>query len=96
MGVSPYDRLARCVVCGQEGTDCPGHCGHIELLLPVYNPFLIDKLLRLVRSKCFFCHKLRIPQEKLKNYYNIFLLIKLGYVIEAKEYKQIVESKQYR
>lgn len=76
--------------------ECPGHSGHIELLLPVYNPFLVDRLLKLMRSKCFYCHKLRIPAEKVKQYLVIFTLIKLGYVIEAREFKKIVESTQYR
>lgn len=85
MGVSPYDRLSRCITCGQEGMDCPGHCGHVELLLPVYNPFLVERLLRLIRSKCLnpSCHRLRIPREKLIQFYYIFTLIKLGYVTEA-------------
>lgn len=63
MGVSPYDKFTRCETCGSEGLDCPGknismkillisslgHMGHVELLLPVYNPFMIDKLLKLLR-----------------------------------------------
>ena len=64
MGVSPYDKFAKCVTCGQEGLTCPGHMGHIELLLPVYNPFLMDKIHKLLRSKCFTCHRLRIAEEK--------------------------------
>ena len=39
----------RCVTCGQEGLSCPGHIGHIELILPVYNPFLMDILLKLLK-----------------------------------------------
>jgi len=27
-----------------------GHMGHVELLLSVYNPFMIDKLLKLLRA----------------------------------------------
>ena len=28
-----------------------GHIGHVELLLPVYNPFIIDRLLKLLRYR---------------------------------------------
>lgn len=49
MGVSPYDKFSRCITCGQEGLQCPGHIGHIELLFPVYNPFLMDKLHKLLK-----------------------------------------------
>ena len=44
LGVSPYEKYSRCQTCGQEGLACPGHQGHISLLLPVYNPFLMDRL----------------------------------------------------
>lgn len=31
--------------------------GHIDLLVPVYNPLLIVNLFKLLRSKCFSCHR---------------------------------------
>ena len=96
MGVSPYDKLSHCVTCGSENLECPGHFGHIELMLPVYNPFLIDRLLKLLRSKCFHCHKFRISKEKAKCFEVCFTLIKLGYVEEAKRYKEIFDSKVLR
>jgi DNA-directed RNA polymerase I subunit RPA1 len=49
MGVQPHDRGSRCVTCGQESFECTGHIGHVELLLPVYNPFLVNKLIVLLR-----------------------------------------------
>ncbi len=48
MGVSPYERYSKCVTCGQDGLGCQGHLGHVQLLLPVYNPFLMDKLHKLL------------------------------------------------
>ncbi len=49
LGVSPYEKFSRCTTCGQEGLNCPGHLGHIQLILPVYNPFLMDKLHKLLQ-----------------------------------------------
>jgi len=65
MGVSPYDKLVRCVTCGQDAQECPGHFGHIELALPVYNVFLVTKMLKLLRSMCFSCHRLRLTRERM-------------------------------
>ena len=62
MGLSPYERTGRCETCGQEEKECPGHIGHIELVMPVYNCFLITYLHKLLRIKCFFCHKIKFTQ----------------------------------
>lgn len=37
-GVMP---TRQCVTCRQNSTSCPGHFGHIELPVPVYNPLLL-------------------------------------------------------
>ena len=33
-----------CETCGQTSAMCPGHFGHINLPLPVYNPLLFTTL----------------------------------------------------
>ncbi|CAJ1444201.1 unnamed protein product [Effrenium voratum] len=47
-----------CQTCGLD-QDCPGHMGHIELSSPLYNPFLIAPLLKLLRQTCLNCHKFK-------------------------------------
>lgn len=39
---------------------CPGHCGHIELPVPVLNPILFSVAYKILRSLCFNCHSFRI------------------------------------
>jgi DNA-directed RNA polymerase I subunit RPA1 len=90
LGVQPHDRGSRCVTCGQESFNCTGHLGHIELLLPVYNPFLVNKLLSLLRSKCFFCHRLRITKERKKQYRMMFKMLRLGLLTEMKEFESLI------
>ncbi|KAK7561108.1 DNA-directed RNA polymerase-like protein I subunit [Phyllosticta citricarpa] len=48
--------------------DCPGHCGHIELPVPVYHPTYMDQLLRLVRSQCQYCYGLKMPRVLIHEY----------------------------
>eukprot|EP00892_Ulva_mutabilis_P000087 jgi/Ulvmu1/10079/UM006_0026.1 len=50
-----------CVTCRLNQASCPGHFGHIELPVPVYNPLLFKELLQLLKSCCLNCGHLRIP-----------------------------------
>ena len=68
MGVSPNDKTAECPTCGQVGMNCSGHPGYIELLVPVYNPLVIDVLLKLLRMTCLKCHHLRIKPRIKEDY----------------------------
>jgi len=83
MGVSPYDHLSKCITCGLGELQCPGHLGHIELTAPVYNVFLFTILHKLLRAKCFNCHKFRLTDHKRLYFSLKFRLIKLGMLKEA-------------
>lgn len=72
LGVSPNDRDAVCPTCGHKGLECSGHPGHIELIVPAYNPLIVDVLLKLLRMTCLYCHRFRI-REKIKEDYIVLL-----------------------
>ena len=92
MGVSAYDALSSCVTCGLNNDNCTGHFGHIELSAPVYNPFMMNYLLKLLNMKCFNCHKLRF-HKKYKIYIFLkILLMKLGLIKEATMLKGLMFS----
>lgn len=96
LGVSPYDKTPVCVTCGLDSVECPGHFGHIELPACVYNPFNIGLINKLLNSKCFHCHKLRL-REKDKNYFYFrILLIKLGLINESEKLKSILSNVVFR
>ena len=54
------DPWSRCATCNQMYEHCPGHLGHLELVLPVYHPLLFNQLYMLLKSMCFNCHRFRI------------------------------------
>uniref|UniRef100_A0A3P9N1Q4 DNA-directed RNA polymerase subunit n=1 Tax=Poecilia reticulata TaxID=8081 RepID=A0A3P9N1Q4_POERE len=54
-----------CSTCCQDFNNCPGHFGHIELPLPVYNPLFFDKLYLLIRGSCLSCHMLTCPRAAI-------------------------------
>ncbi|CAE7732381.1 RPA190 [Symbiodinium microadriaticum] len=47
-----------CQTCGLD-RDCPGHLGHIQLAAPLFNPFMMNNLLQLLRQTCYKCHKFK-------------------------------------
>lgn len=73
-----------------DSNNCTGHLGHIELPAPIYNPFLLKNLLRLLNSKCFNCHKLKLRKKEKQYFFLKFILIKLGFIMEATELQGIV------
>jgi DNA-directed RNA polymerase I subunit RPA1 len=91
MGLSPYERNTRCVTCGQDSEGCPGHLGHLELIVPVYNVFLVSYLHKLLRTKCLFCHKLKASETRTKHFRVMFNLLKFGMPAEFETYKRLCE-----
>jgi DNA-directed RNA polymerase I subunit RPA1 len=72
---------------------CPGHVGHIELTAPLYNPFLMkDYIYKLLKSKCFHCHKLRIHQHKITIFETALKLLKAGDLIISQELRNLLNS----
>ena len=57
-----------CITCGLENRDCPGHMGHIEFAAPLYNPFLMVPLMKLLRMCCLNCHKLKCHESVTKEF----------------------------
>lgn len=51
------DRRLRCATCNQTVESCPGHCGFIDLGVPMFYGFT-DTCLKVVRSVCYFCSAL--------------------------------------
>ncbi len=46
-------------MCSLSFSHCPGHFGHIQLALPIFNPAFFGEAVVLLKSLCFNCHKLR-------------------------------------
>ena len=87
LGVSPFDHKSSCPTCGLTVNYCPGHVGHIELTVPIYNPFLFKDAYKLLKAKCFGCHRLRIPASKQDAYIGALKLLKTGEVVQSLELK---------
>ncbi|KAJ0002687.1 hypothetical protein NQD34_007836 [Periophthalmus magnuspinnatus] len=65
LALGPADNKEVCSTCCQDFNSCPGHFGHVELPLPVYNPLFFDKLYFLIRGSCLKCHLLTCPRAAI-------------------------------
>jgi len=74
---------SRCVTCALPYTSCPGHIGHIELAMPMYNPTVFTNLFKLMRCMCFVCHKFRMSDARVQRYVDLLTLLQAGKLVEA-------------
>ncbi|CAI9105275.1 OLC1v1004165C3 [Oldenlandia corymbosa var. corymbosa] len=82
--MGPFDEISSCKSCGQRAYNCPGHCGHIELVSPVYNPLLFNRLYNLLQRICFFCFRFRADREEVDRCVSRLKLISKGDVIGSR------------
>lgn len=64
MGVLEEGKI--CLSCRKTYHDCPGHFGYIELPVPIYNKFFMEKVCKILHSVCYKCSRPRILPEHAK------------------------------
>ncbi|KAG7786695.1 hypothetical protein KL910_004095 [Ogataea haglerorum] len=74
-----------CATCGLDDKYCPGHQGHIELPIPVYNPLFFNQMYIFLRSSCLYCHHFRLRAREVHKYECKLRLIQYGLLLEALE-----------
>ena len=81
LALGPYND-APCETCRQLYT-CPGHCGHIELPTPVYNPSFFDQCIRLLRGQCVYCNKFKRSRVDINLLCGKLRLLRYGLILES-------------
>ncbi|KAJ7566178.1 hypothetical protein O6H91_02G091400 [Diphasiastrum complanatum] len=81
--LGPLDLQGSCITCGEASLLCPGHYGHIELALPIYNPLVFKMLVKILKSSCPYCHCLKMKKDKLDSKSEKLEFIAKGDLIEA-------------
>ncbi|XP_065082570.1 DNA-directed RNA polymerase I subunit RPA1 [Ochlerotatus camptorhynchus] len=91
--MGPSGRNEVCTTCVKDINNCEGHFGHIEICVPVFNPFFVKTAYNLLRICCTECFRLQI-HDSMKSMLELQLhLVDAGYIVEAEElevYKQKV------
>lgn len=60
VSMGPTTRREICSTCLNDQQDCIGHFGHIELIMPCYNPFFMKTVSTILRVVCLKCNKLQL------------------------------------
>lgn len=76
--------LNRCSTCRLDQRFCPGHIGHIELPIPVYNPLFFSQMYILLRSACLYCYSFRLKALEVHRYVCKLRLLQHGLITECK------------
>ena len=74
LSLGPLDKNDICLTCNLDYFQCPGHFGHINLVLPVYNPVFFKDLIKLLRVSCLSCHQL-LTTKLEKDYFHAQMTI---------------------
>uniref|UniRef100_A0AAQ5WWY6 DNA-directed RNA polymerase subunit n=1 Tax=Amphiprion ocellaris TaxID=80972 RepID=A0AAQ5WWY6_AMPOC len=92
LALGPADNKEVCSTCCQDFNNCPGHLGHVELPLPVYNPLFFDKLYLLIRGSCLACHTLTCPRAAIHLLLNQLKLVEHGAMQEVYQLEQLLNQ----
>lgn len=60
VSMGPTTRREICSTCMNDQIDCIGHFGHIELVMPCYNPFFIKTIATVLGATCLACKRLQL------------------------------------
>lgn len=90
MGVSSSDHEHICATCHFSANECQGHLGLLRLSTPVFNPFLFKYSFKLMKAKCCFCHKLRIPYEKARILKHQMSLLNNGNLLDSSRLEHLL------
>ncbi|XP_068570319.1 DNA-directed RNA polymerase I subunit RPA1 isoform X1 [Cebidichthys violaceus] len=90
LALGPADSKEVCSTCCQDFNNCPGHLGHVELPLPVYNPLFFDKLYLFIRGSCLSCHMLTCPRAAIHLLLNQLKLLDHGAMQDVYQIEQVL------
>ncbi|XP_060138282.1 DNA-directed RNA polymerase I subunit RPA1 [Zootoca vivipara] len=90
LSLGPTDNKEVCATCTQDFNNCPGHLGHIELPLTVYNPLFFDKLFLLIRGSCLSCGHLTCPRAVIHLLLNQLKLLEVGLLQAAHDLEAVL------
>eukprot|EP01039_Chlorochromonas_danica_P006231 gene6231-6870_t len=92
--MGPLEQTQTCGTCKANSVNCPGHPGHIELDVPVYYPMYFGELVKVLRMKCMFCHKLRMSHLRTRYYLLRLMLLEMGDIDGANSLFDLVAPSQ--
>lgn len=90
--LGPNEMNDLCRTCGLNGFHCPGHCGHINLPLPVFHPLFLGMLNKLLRGSCLKCHRLTVPARAIQLLIHQFEALDYGLIGTVQQLEEAVSD----
>ncbi|XP_067005797.1 DNA-directed RNA polymerase I subunit RPA1 [Anabrus simplex] len=81
-----------CSTCSSNVFNCPGHLGHIELPLLIFNPLFYDIVFSILKISCLSCSNMRIVPEAKYLLIAQLTLLDGGYATEAQECENVINK----
>ncbi|EDO07314.1 RNA polymerase Rpb1 domain 5 family protein [Babesia bovis T2Bo] len=75
--LGPSDLCNICSTC-QDVAACDGHLGHVNFPVPIYHPLLMPRLVKLLKSTCLYCRKLKLTRQRIVKLIKLFDLLHVG------------------
>ncbi|KAJ3311242.1 hypothetical protein HDV04_004151 [Boothiomyces sp. JEL0838] len=91
--LGPHSKDTLCGTCQLDHKSCPGHFGHVDLTVPVYNPINFRLMYKLLQSTCHYCHHFRVSDLVTTLYAGKLRLIHAGLLVEASEMDSLIDVK---
>lgn len=91
--MGPYDKNILCKTCKNDINICPGHFGHIELAVPVYNIFYMNQIIKILNCICKYCSKILIDYNDKKFMDNLKIKYKSQRFILIQKYNKNTKYK---
>ncbi|KAK9466231.1 hypothetical protein V1512DRAFT_276670 [Lipomyces arxii] len=88
LALGAFDRTP-CATCRLDQRFCPGHMGHIELPIPVYNPLFFSQMYILIRSTCLYCYFFRVKKLEVHKYECKLRLLQHDLITECEQLDEI-------
>ncbi|KAK4485403.1 hypothetical protein RD792_008042 [Penstemon davidsonii] len=83
--MGPLDDASSCKSCGLRSFYCNGHCGHIDLVSPAYNPLLFNMLNILLNKTCLYCFHFKSRRKLVETCVAQLELISRGDIVGARK-----------
>ncbi|EKX73872.1 DNA-directed RNA polymerase I, putative [Theileria equi strain WA] len=82
------DIYKHCSSCN-EMTNCDGHLGHIDFAVPLFHPLMLPSLVKLLKTVCFYCLKLKLRKKQVLKFQRLFDLAKAGMLSDLIVFDQL-------
>ncbi|KMT20750.1 hypothetical protein BVRB_1g007210 isoform B [Beta vulgaris subsp. vulgaris] len=88
----PFDDHSFCKNCGNRSFYCPGHCGHIDLVVLLYHPLFFNKLFRVLQNTCLACYHFKAHRKEVEMCISKLNLIKKGNIARSREFDPLLSE----